>query len=201
MQGVLGGQVRFNIRLRQVGAQATPPLCSLQLWYTFPSGHSPTSTLSGSADQKSILNRKSTTTTCQSWETCGNCRRKGYWVCGLERDFVVSVEVEGYPFPLAHTPSCRFCRGWRGGWREAIKGDLSVVNTVHWPAQRLIWQALTLLLLSPKYVRQAVCKDVTLCAGWQWVFDFQRRLRLAVTHHGPEALKVTSPGCDTPPMA
>lgn len=49
MQGVLGGQVRFNIRLRQVGAQATPPLCSAQLWYTFPSGHSPTSPLSGSA--------------------------------------------------------------------------------------------------------------------------------------------------------
>lgn len=48
MHGVLGGQVRFNIRLRQVGAQATPPLCSVQLWYTFPSGHSPTSTLSGS---------------------------------------------------------------------------------------------------------------------------------------------------------
>lgn len=114
MQGVLGGQVRFNIRLRQVGAQATPPLCSLQLWYTFPSGHSPTSTLSGSADQKSILNRKSTATTCQSRETCGNCRRKGYWVRGLKRDFVVSVEVEGYPFPLARTPSCRFCRGWRG---------------------------------------------------------------------------------------
>lgn len=60
MQGVLGGQVRFNIRLRQVGAQATPPLCSLQLWYTFPSGHSPTSTLSGSASQKSIMNAKST---------------------------------------------------------------------------------------------------------------------------------------------
>lgn len=32
MHGVLGGQVRFNIRLRQVGAQATPPLCSVQLW-------------------------------------------------------------------------------------------------------------------------------------------------------------------------
>lgn len=48
MHSVLGGQVRFNIRFRQVGAQATPPLCSVQLWYTFPSGHSPTSTLSGS---------------------------------------------------------------------------------------------------------------------------------------------------------
>lgn len=31
MHGVVGGQVRFNIRLRQVGAQATPPLCSVQL--------------------------------------------------------------------------------------------------------------------------------------------------------------------------
>lgn len=40
--------MRFNIRLRQVGAQATPPLCSVQLWYTFPSGQSPTSPLSGS---------------------------------------------------------------------------------------------------------------------------------------------------------
>lgn len=48
MHGVLGGQVMFNIRLRQVGAQATPPLGSVQLWYTFPSGHSPTSVLSGS---------------------------------------------------------------------------------------------------------------------------------------------------------
>ncbi|KAG7271061.1 hypothetical protein CRUP_037960 [Coryphaenoides rupestris] len=40
MQGVFGGQVRFNIRFRQVGSQATPPRCSPQLWYTFPSGHS-----------------------------------------------------------------------------------------------------------------------------------------------------------------
>lgn len=48
MHGVLGGQVRFSIRLWQVGTQVSPPLCSVQLWYTFPSGHSPTSTLSGS---------------------------------------------------------------------------------------------------------------------------------------------------------
>lgn len=76
MHGVLGGQVRFNIRLRQVGAQATPPLCSAQLWYTFPSGHSPTSPLSASVmcthtvqqnETRSFPNL--TASASQSWET------------------------------------------------------------------------------------------------------------------------------------
>ncbi|TNN34732.1 hypothetical protein EYF80_055102 [Liparis tanakae] len=31
-------------------------------------------------------------------------------------------------------------------------------------------------------------------------FPFQGRSTPAATHQGPEALKVTSPGCDTPPM-
>lgn len=57
MHGVLGEQVRFNIRLRQVGAQATPPLCLVQLRYTFPSGHSPTSPLSGSTTYMNTLKK------------------------------------------------------------------------------------------------------------------------------------------------
>lgn len=76
MHGVLGGQVRFNIRLRQVGAQATPPLCSAQLWYTFPSGHSPTSPLSASATCMHTVPQNETrscpnlsASVRQSWET------------------------------------------------------------------------------------------------------------------------------------
>lgn len=47
------------------------------------------------------------------------------------------------------------------GWREAVKGDFSLVNTVHCPAQRVIWQALMLLLLSPNDVSQTVYKGFT----------------------------------------
>lgn len=142
MHGVLGGQVRFNIRLRQVGAQATPPLCSAQLWYTFPSGHSPTSPLSASVMCTHTVPQNEThscpnltASASQSWETSYKGIRLETTARGRQPETELCCWKEqeqelkgggvqgGYLYLLAHTPSSHFCTGWRTDHREGGGGE------------------------------------------------------------------------------
>lgn len=138
MQGVLGGQVRFNIRLRQVGAQATPPLCSVQLWYTLPSGHSPTSTLSGSTMYRHTVRKINGQNTlkinCEvSHEKQATTADVKLLITRPETELCCQHEGGGYLFPLAHTPSSHFCRGWWGRQEERGRGiGRSVLLSITW---------------------------------------------------------------------
>lgn len=208
MHGVLGGQVRFNIKFRQVGAQATPPLCSVQLWYTFPSGHSPTSTLSGSkmctdtkinAQGALNIHRNS-----QSWETSYICRHKA--LDFSERDTAwnntLLVERTGagtkgwgkcgeVTFFLWHTLHLPISAQTDGGDRKGEKKEWVfekesnvIKHKVSLSALHLIWQSLKLHCVQfgeqPK-------PDFSLGAGQGqlWLTRGRRRWRSppqAVTH-------------------